>query len=313
MSKNNELYKILWYYDLLPESGNKIICPFHKDENPSLLINLEEGNWYCFGCQKSGSALDFVKYMNPDLNDVSAYVEMLNILKSDEVKGCPKLNVLSCKKSKRNKNLYDEAYDYYHGLSKIDWNNPEFSEALDVYLYMKNRGFDSNILNLSGAKITYNPVYPIIFPMLDNGIFKGWVCRTNNKDVEKKRKYLYNEGFSRSETLVGDYKEKDFVFVVEGYMDRLKFVQYGITNVVAILGWKMSKEQEQKLKSCGIKRVISALDNDESGRKGTRYLNTIFKTTRFCYLKGIKDPGEMTRKDFKKMLNKTMENFKRGD
>ena len=146
--------------------------------------------------------------------------------------------------------------------------------------------------------------------MLDNGKFRGWVCRTMRKDIEAKRKYLYNEGFSRANTLVGNYGSEKYVFVVEGYMDRLKFIQYGIDNVVAILGWKMSAEQERKLKEKGITHVISALDNDECGRKGTKYLQTIFKVTRFTYLKGIKDPGEMSEEKFEKMYRRTMKVYR---
>ena len=139
-------------------------------------------------------------------------------------------------------------------------------------------------------------------------IFKGWVCRTTSKEVEAKRKYLYNTGFSRATTLVGDYNNQDYVFVVEGYMDRLKFIQYGVTNVVAILGWKMSKNQEDKLKEAGVKVIISALDNDECGIKGTKYLRTIFpNVVRFKFLKNIKDPGQIDSQEmFDKMYNKTM-------
>ena len=94
-------------------------------------------------------------------------------------------------------------------------------------------------------------------------------------------------------------------------MDRLKFVQNGIDNVVAILGWKMSQEQEKKLKDSGVRYVISALDNDESGRKGTEYLKTRFRVVRWSYLKGLKDPGDMTENTFKKMYNRTMKFFKK--
>ena len=139
--------------------------------------------------------------------------------------------------------------------------------------------------------------------------FKGWVCRTMIKSIEERRKYLYNEGFSRATTLVGNYGTKDYVFVVEGYMDRLKFVQFGEDNVVAILGWKISPQQIQKLKDKGITKIISALDNDDCGKRGTEFLKKSFKVTRFTYLKGIKDPGEMTQESFNKMFKRTMKIF----
>lgn len=313
MKKSDALAKVLWFYNIPITSDKiKILCPFHSDENPSLLINIEQGTWYCFGCGRSGDAEAFVKNMNPELNDLQVCKEFLRILKSKKVSNISALKYVQKRSRKSSKQFYDEAYDYYYGLAKVNWLSPGSSgEVIDSLSYMSKRGFTANTLNKCNAKITYNNNYEIIFPMLDNKKFRGWVCRTTLKEVEKKRKYLYNEGFSRATTLVGNYGKNDFVFVVEGYMDRLKFMQFGVDNVVAILGWKMSLQQEQKLKNAGVKYIISALDNDECGRKGTKYLDTKFKTFRFKYLKGIKDPGDMTKESFDKMYNKTMKEFKK--
>lgn len=312
--EGENLAKVLWYYNL--SSGQnfeseKIVCPFHEDVNPSLIVNYQEDNWYCFGCSLSGNAQRFVQLMEAkynDLNDLQALAKYHKILKS---KKCSNIKIGKYVKKKNiSKDLYNEAHDYYYGLKKVDWRYSEEQEVIEAKTYMKNRGFKPQTLKKCGAKITYNKSYGLIFPMLDNGEFKGWVCRTMHKEIEKKRKYLYNEGFSRATTLVGDYGTKDYVFIVEGYMDRLKFIQNGETNVVAILGWKITAQQIEKLKRAGIKRVISALDNDVCGKKGTKYLQTIFETIRFRYLKGIKDPGEMTQESFDKMYAKTIKLLK---
>ena len=304
-----ELAKILYYYGYIPDGNSeeyKIVCPFHEDVNPSMIVNIRKGTWFCFGCGLSGNAVDFVSQSNPELNELQSLIKFLKILKSEKADSLDFSHRKKIKK-KSEAELYDIAWDYYYGLSKIDWKSSEQEEATFCKKYMEERGFSPNTLNKCQAKITYNSNYPIIFPMLDNGEFKGWVCRTTDKEVEQKRKYLYNRGFSRATTLVGDYKDQEFVFVVEGYMDRLKFIQYGVTNVVAILGWKMSKEQEEKLKREQVKYIISALDNDDCGKKGTKYLRTIFdKVYRFKYLKGIKDPGQMTKEQFQKCIDKTM-------
>lgn len=310
-----KLAKVLWYYNLIPSTtclSQKIVCPFHKDINPSMIVNLEDGSWFCFGCNLTGDAVKFVKLMEAQhngLNDLQAYRKYLQILKSDKCSGI-KLDRSLVKQKPLQRQLYNEAYDYYHGLKKVFWDDPVTQEIVDAKDYMVKRGFDTKTLTKCGAKVTYNNNYGLIFPMLDNKKFKGWVCRTMVKAIEAKRKYLYNEGFSRATTLVGDYGTKDYVFVVEGYMDRLKFVQFGEENVVAILGWKMSPQQIEKLKSKGITKVISALDNDECGRKGTKFLEKHFEVTRFAYLKGVKDPGDMTKESFDKMLKRTMKNFK---
>ena len=312
--KGTNLAKVLWYYNLIPSTSSlsqKIVCPFHEDVNPSMIVNLDDGSWFCFGCNLSGDAIKFVKLMEAkynNLNDLQAYKKYLRILKSDKCSGI-KLSKSLVKQKPLQRQLYNEAYDYYHGLKRINWNDSGESEVISARDYMMNRGFSPVTLNKCGAKVTYNQSYGLIFPMLDNGKFKGWVCRTMIKSIEQKRKYLYNEGFSRATTLVGTYGKKDYVFVVEGYMDRLKFVQFGEENVVAILGWKMSPQQIQKLKDKGITKVISALDNDDCGMKGTKFLQKYFNVTRFAYLKGIKDPGEMTQESFNKMLKRTMKIF----
>lgn len=311
---SSELAKVLWYYNLIPSidySEQKIVCPLHNDINPSMKVDLLENRFYCFGCGKSGDARILVEQLENKLNgynSLKSYRKYLDILKSKKCSNIKISNERTRAPNRPNKELYIEAYDYYNCLSKVDWcNDSDTVEIDEVKDYMLYRGFKPNTLQLANAKVTYNSQYLLIFPMLDNGVFKGFVCRTTDSEVESKRKYLYNTGFSRSTTLVGNYGDLDYVFVVEGFMDRLKFIQYGINNVVAILGWKMTAEQEKKLKDSGIKTIISALDNDECGKKGTKYLKTCFSNVvRFQYLKNIKDPGEMSQEVFNKCYNKTM-------
>lgn len=304
-----ELAKVLYYFGYIPDVSSteyKIVCPFHNDLNPSMIVDLNKGTFFCFGCGKSGDAFQFVRNVYKNESELSCLIKFFKILKSNKVE---KINFSNRtkKRKKTNVELYDIAHDYYFGLSKVNWLKDKTDEVIEARKYMKKRGFKSTTLSKCNAKITYNNSYQIIFPMFDNDEFKGWVCRTTLKEVESKRKYLYNEGFSRATTLVGNYKNCDYIIVVEGYMDRLKFLQFGVENVVAILGWKMSKEQEMKLKKSGVKYIISALDNDECGRKGTVYLKTIFKNViRFSYIKGIKDPGEMSKQKFDLMYERTM-------
>lgn len=307
-----ELAKVLIYYGIIGEvvsSDFNIICPFHDDINPSMRICLTDGTFFCFGCEAKGNAFDFVKKMHPELNELQACVLLEKILNSNEVK---KLNVKYRKKRRlQNKQALNEAYDYYYGLKTIDWNNIETKEEKEVLEYMKQRGFNEKALNVSGCKTNYNVAYPFLFPILDNGEYKGWVGRTKNKYVEKKRKYLYNEGFRKRDTLCGNYENNKIVFICEGYMDYLSLRTRGhVKNVVAILGWHISDEQVQKLKDKGITTVVSALDNDKAGNKGTEYLKQFFKVIRFEYPEGIKDTGEMTEQELRTAIKKTKRRYK---
>lgn len=40
----------------------KISCPFHNDERPSAVVNLETGRFHCFaGCEPSGDSYDVIQ------------------------------------------------------------------------------------------------------------------------------------------------------------------------------------------------------------------------------------------------------------
>lgn len=291
------LAKVIYYYGLSDLNEIKIICPFHKDVNPSLQLDYETGKWFCYGCGRSGDALGFVKNIE-QCSDLDACKKLVKIIKSKKVREI-KARQVAVKHRSDNMQSLNEASDDYYGLRSVDWNDVE-GEVLEIKSYMQKRGFTPETLNKAKAKYTYKYAYPIMFPLLDNGEFKGWVCRTNVKSVEQKRKYLYNTGFSRSTTLVGDYKGKSTVMVVEGYMDMLKMKQFGVKHVVAILGWKATDNQIAKLKEQGVVNIISALDTDECGQKGSRYLENFFNVVRFQYPEGVKDAGDLTKEQFEK-------------
>lgn len=306
--KQYQLERVLEYYGYFIDSEKfKIVCPFHEDKNASLLVDLSKGNWYCFGCQLKGNAKDFVMYMEK-CTELQALIQLEKIVRGSKEKNIKvkiehKTEEQIAKESKQD---FLVSKDYYYNLSKVDWFDVDCAE-LD---YLLDRGFVPSVLNKIGCKLTYNDSYPIVFPMLDNGKFRGYVCRTMDPEIQKKRKYLYNKGFKRRTTLVGTYNSKT-VMIVEGFMDYLKAVQFGVKNVVAILGWKITDEQIKKLKDAGVINVISALDNDECGKRGTKYLRSFFDVTRFVYPKSIKDIGDMSKKQFDAQKKKTMELYKK--
>lgn len=320
MNDGEKLARVLMHYRLITDTYSlqyKIVCPFHADQNPSMLVDLSDGRWFCFGCQKSGDAQGFVRLVEKQyhgLNDLQAYKRYQKILSSTEYSDIKITTATKRERKRHNAQLYAEAYDFYHGLSQVDWTREDLPEYMyDCREYMLQRGFTAETLNSCGCRYTYQRNYELIFPMYDNGKFRGWVSRTRIPEVAEKRKYLYNEGFRRATTVVGEYRNCSTVYIVEGYMDRLKLVQLGIPNAVAILGWKASNQQIQRLQTQGIRHVISALDNDDCGRRGTEWLRKHFVVTRFRYLKGIKDPGDFTAETFSRMNGRTLHEYKQND
>lgn len=311
MNAGDRLAKVLFYYGFIEDdkiSEGKIICPFHEDINPSLIYNLEEGSWYCFGCGESGTAVEFVEKMlvYQERNTMYTMRELYNILRSKRAR-----TIKMAKRTARKHDYDDElirADNFYNGLLKTQWGTNSSDESLFIIDYMAQRGFMPEHLKKYGGKYTYSEFYPLVFPITDNGEFRGYVCRAiNQPELEKKRKYLYNYGFRRELTLCGDYEVGSTVFIVEGFMDMLKLKTFGIKNVVAILGWKITQTQVEKLRQAKINNVICCLDNDHAGDKGYIELCKHFRVLKFQYEDGINDPGEMSKNDFQRQLKKSME------
>lgn len=304
----DDLAKVFYYYGL--DLEQKIICPFHDDINPSMVVDFNEGRFYCFGCSVHGNAFDFVKLASQKMNDLEVLKLYFKIIKSKKVSKAKISHLKKIAKRKTDKDfehLYEMAYYYYYGLKEVDW----FKVRSVHKDYLLKRGFTEKALNDAKAKLTIvNESYPIIFPIFDNNEFRGYVCRTTDKRIEKKRKYLYNDGFRRNNTLGGDYRN-EVVVLVEGFLDKIKMNQFGLKHVAAIFGWKITSEQIEKLKSAGVKTIISALDVDKPGREGTEYLKNFFNVIEFQFPKGAKDPGDLNQEQFDEAYRKTKNIYRR--
>lgn len=329
----NSFISVLKHYGLYqPEELYKVVCPFHGDKNPSMQINIPKQFFYCYGCGAKGSTLELYNYFqqkkgadNKSKNS-SKLVSLTKILKSQE--GEKSLyniynninnisNTLSFVESKKlsYKEGIKKSRIYYNSLPDANWFKPSLTpeieqEVRECKTYMLNRGFTPLLLHKAQAKASLNKYYPIIFPLLENGKFRGYVMRTFDKEIEQQRKYMYNKGFKRELILPGIYPDSKPILLVEGYLDCLKGQQLGIKNIAAILGWKISQNQLEKIKAKGCKTIICGLDNDEAGIKGYKYLKRIGKlnnisVVRLRYPKGIKDMGDINKntKNSKLILN----------
>ncbi len=307
--------KLLKYFDIFePEDKYKIVCPFHDDKNASLQVNVSDAFFFCYaGCGAKGSSLELYKEFyklkhknNPEISDLKAQININKIvgIKKDRKIEAGKEFSVSVKKSNPKEDL-KQARSYYYNLPESNWYRPSLSDSVEDEVrtcreYMNGRGFSNHALSVFQAKASLNRYYPIIIPLLENGFFRGYVMRTFDPEVEDKRKYMYNRGFHRKDVLPGLYKNTDTIVCVEGYLDLIKANQIGIKNVVSFLGWKASNVHLEKLKKAGIKNVICALDSDEAGRKGYKYLKRIakqygFSVDRLKYPKGIKDMGDIQK------------------
>src|SRR3954453_9559063 len=112
------------------------LCPFHTEKTPSFSVSPDRGVYFCFGCQKSGDAITFVREVE-QLDFVGA-VERLaaraNItLRYDDAN--------FSEERKRKQRLHDAtqaALDFYHARLL------EAPDAGNARRYLRSRGFDGD-------------------------------------------------------------------------------------------------------------------------------------------------------------------------
>ena len=299
--------QVLSYYGLIGDNIQdkiKIVCPFHEDVKPSMQVNVVENSFYCFGCNASGDVIKFVQQMEK-CSEMEAMLLIGKIKKGMAKRSEIKVNVQPPMSSKA---AIEEAKLYFYSLPKTEWADVDKDE------YLFKRGFNAAALHELDVRENYNHIYGVIAPMLDMGEFKGYVCRAtvqefNGRDID--RKYLYNKGFSRRSTLVGQY-DKPWPVITEGFLDYAKLVQFGVKNSCAILGWKVTENQISKLQKHGTK-IISALDNTPTGEEGSEYLSQYFDVVRFAFPDHRKDMGDMKEHEFNVAWRKTLDKIKSKD
>ena len=71
--------------DKVRANGLIIRCPFHSEDTPSLSIDYDRHTWFCFGCNRTGNAIDFmVEYDKCVLGrDITFTAKVNQILKED--------------------------------------------------------------------------------------------------------------------------------------------------------------------------------------------------------------------------------------
>jgi DNA primase len=274
----------------------KICCPFHADDTPSLLLDYSTDTYHCFGCGAHGDAMEYVQGMEQSkIKALSVYAKITH------GKATQKHRTYTPRT--QDTQALAQAKDFYGGLSSVDWYSLEREEEHEQALvYMTARGVDVHTMTRHGVKVTYDDRYPVVVPLYDNGGFCGYVRRTFDKKSE--RKYMYNRGFSRATSVIGQYGSKDVAFVCEGIFDLMALSQAGLHACsVALMGCTPTREQIAKLKGAGITKVVSCLDMDEAGERGTEELQKHFKIKRLVLPDGVSDVAEIKTFDLRQIVN----------
>lgn len=280
------------------------VCPFHDDRNPSMYVSPRLGIFNCFVCHTGGDAVKFVmkheQLSYPEALRWLAQKYGVKIVEDERKEDLSEEEKLA--ESLFAINKFAEQYFVDQLLNTEEGRNIGLSYFKERGFSMKTietyrlgycpdgwdtftqaalkSGFSLDNLILTGLtkKSDNGKIFDfyrgrVIFPIYDKlGKPVGFGGRILKKD-EKTAKYFNSPEspvYHKSNVLYGYYqaqraiKNKDNVFLVEGYTDVLSMVQAGIENVVATSGTAFPDGQIRLLKA-KTNNVTVLRDGDTAG------------------------------------------------
>jgi len=329
-----EIVDLVSDYVELKQKGRRFWgrCPFHGEKTPSFSVDSESQMYYCFGCHKGGTAINFVMEIERvEFMDAVRLLAERAHMTLPEREAAPDAGAVRELKDR----IYAanvEAARFYHAMI---W-KLEGAEALN---YLHKRGLDDagirrfglgatgngrdtltvHLLNqgytmeelvkagLSGEKdgrrydmFRNRAIFPIINPQGKVLGFGGRILgdgnpkylNTSDTPVFNKRQGLYALNMAKKE------RGLKRLILVEGYMDVVSLRQQGIEGVVATLGTALTEEQARLTKRYA-PEVWVCYDGDSAGQKAILRALDIFEEqdvpARVLDIPGGMDPDDYVK------------------
>ncbi len=289
----------------LRRSGARFVgrCPFHEERTPSFSVSPEKGSYYCFGCQKGGDAIAFVR--ESELLDFVGAVEVLA-----ERFGVPLEYEEASPEADRGRRrrerlvaLLEQSAAFYE---RYLW---ESQPGAPVRAYLAGRGLDEEVcrryrlglaprgravvdgalakgytaeelsaVGLAGRRGGDYFSGRLLFPLADErGRVVGFGARRLHDEDPLRAKYVNSpegELFRKGSILYGLHHARTAIAkearacVVEGYTDVLGLRQAGLEPVVASMGTALTEAQLRGLSRL-TRRVYLCFDADAAGQAAT--------------------------------------------
>lgn len=277
------------------------LCPFHQEKTPSFAVSPSKQRFYCQGCQKGGNAIDFVMFRdrvefkdalrvlaeaaNIDLPSFkqtketiserqilfeaqSAAAMLFEKLLSHPQTGQPARGYLE------QRGFNSESIQRFRiGFAPDSWDTLLKSVAMKKFTppQLALAGLAKTRENGAGHYDTFRN--RLMFPIRDESgrviAFGGRVMPGS----EEPAKYLNSPEtplFSKSRCVFGldlaraKIVETRTVAVVEGYTDVVMAHQFGVTNVVSVLGTALTEHHVTILRRFA-DRIVLLFDGDSAG------------------------------------------------
>lgn len=303
-------------------------CPFHKENKPSCMVNtkgnLHEHFFYCFGCKKGGSVIDWVQYSeNCDVGesiqilaerysiDISAFVDdttdprlaFYNRIYAAVVEVCSDAlfdvrNTMPLEYMRDARKISTEILrEFSIGYVKdLPWLHKRIEETMNEQVNYE----DLQKLDLVNPNVWVNAV---VFPVMDgSGRPVQFYTRPFDDGVAKYVSTSHGTPLFREDAVYGLHRARKVLresggtlYMVEGQIDMLQMVAHGFKNTIATCGASrfLNKELINALQRYKTEEVVTIPDGDDAGRRTVLDISARFTDFGSIFVKiGIPDFGD---------------------
>lgn len=275
-------------------------CPIHNGHNQTAFVyNIHRKLWFCHtGCKTGGDVFDFVMKMESVefAQSVNKIASIFNIdISAMEVKARAESTMKDIKNwlnAMRRMLEVEELHEY------------DIKQLGELYTINSYRNYTQETLehfNVSYSQIYSRIVIPIMFKQMLIGV-------TMRRTKQEEAKWKHYPKHIQTSNILFNYDNIDTskpLILVEGAFDVFNLWQYGFTNVVAIMGSHMSKQQEALILKASY-NLLLAFDMDKAGKACTN--NVIERLQNKCQIRianipNTKDIGELTQDETNNAIN----------
>ena len=304
-----DIVEIVGRHVPLKKSGANFmgLCPFHTEKSPSFSVSPAKQFYHCFGCGKSGDAIDFLRETTgADFTEAVHDLAQQYGMTVPEDDRSPAERARATQETQKRATLTDVLAKAGEAYRK------HLKDSLRAIAYLKQRGVSGRVardFGLGYAPEGWRTLASVFADYTDPLLLESGLVIVSEEDPERrydrfrdrimfpirsvkgeviafggrvlgdeKPKYLNSPEtpvFHKGRELYGLYeartalRERGYALVTEGYMDVVALAQLGFSNAVATLGTACTPEHMHKLFRF-TDSVVFSFDGDAAGRNAAR-------------------------------------------
>ena len=336
LTARNPIEDVVGEYVRLKRSGSNLfgLCPFHGEKTPSFSVSPDKGIYYCFGCHKGGSVINFQMEIEglsyPDAVRALAKRAGMEVPEDEQYQS-------RYRQQERLWALHKEAARFFYqqlyapvgqkalayaqgrGMTKTTLTRFGIGYAPDSWTdltdALRKKGYtdqelrDSGLVTVSRKNGNLFDRFRdrLMFPIIDvRGNVIGFGGRIMSNQDKSAAKYLNSPEtliFNKRKNLfalnLAKKSKLGYLILVEGYMDAIALHQYGFDCAVASLGTALT-EDGATLLSKYTDQVVLIYDGDAAGQNATQRAIPILERAglqvKVLQMRDAKDPDEFLKK-----------------